>query len=518
MLSFRLVHCFARVLLVLLCCNSISSAAQTPAAASNVYNIRQYGAVGDGKALDSPAINAAIAAAAKAGGGMVYLPAGNYLSGAVRLKSNISLYLEQGATLIATADNAAAVYDQAEPSVNTKYQDSGHSHWHDGLIWGEDLHDVSILGPGKIWGKGLLKDWEKDAKLANKAISLLRCRNVIIRDVTLQHGGWFAILATGVDNLTIDNLKIDTNRDGMDIDCCRNVRISNCSVNSPYDDGICLKSTYALGQARATENVTITNCQVSGYDEGTFLDGTYQRSENAEYKRYPTGRIKFGTESNGGFKNITISNCVFSYCRGLALETVDGGLLEDVAISNITMRDIVNAPFFLYLGARMRGPEGVPVGELRRISISNVVVYNANPDYASIIAGVPGHPVDDVRLDNIRIYYQGGGTPEQATRTIPEAEKKYPEPSMFGPVSAYGFYIRHARNLKVSGVEVSFLSKEARPAFVLDDVQRADFHNIQAQKSSTGQTMTLKNVTDFQLRQSPGLKDQQLKKATNHTL
>ena len=476
------------------------------------YNIRTYGAVGDGKALDSRAINAAIEAAAQAGGGMVYVPAGDYLSGAIHLKSNISLYLEQGATIIATAENPATAYDQAEPSVNTTYQDSGHSHWHDGLIWGENLHDISILGPGKIWGKGLLKDWEKDAKKANKAISLLKCRNVLIRDVTLQHGGWFAILATGVDNLTIDNLKIDTNRDGMDIDCCRNVRISNCAVNSPYDDGICLKSTYALGLARATENVTITNCQVSGYDEGTYLDGTYQRTESPEYKLHPTGRIKFGTESNGGFKNITISNCVFDYCRGLALETVDGGLLEDVTINNITMRDVVNSPIFLFLGARMRGPAGVPVGELRRIIISNVMVYNADPSFASIIAGVPGHPVEDVRLSNIRIYYKGGGTTEQANRTIPEAEKKYPEPSMFGATPAYGFYIRHAKNVKLTDVEVSYLNEEARPALVLDDVQQADLRNVTAQQGGDGKTLVLKNVTDFQLNQSQGLKDQKVKK------
>src|SRR5262249_32199540 len=151
----------------------------------------------------------------------------------------------------------------------------------------------------------------------------------------------------------IDNLKIDTNRDGLDIDCCQNVRVSNCTVNSPTDDGICPKSSFGLGYARATENVTITNCQVSGYDMGSLLDGTFKRTPS----RYtPTGRIKFGTESNGGFKNITISNCVFSYCRGLALETVDGGFLEDVTISNITMRDITNAAFFLRLGDRARGP------------------------------------------------------------------------------------------------------------------------------------------------------------------
>ena len=150
----------------------------------------------------------------------------------------------------------------------------------------------------------------------NKSISLKLCRNVIIRDITILHGGHFAILATGVDNLTIDNIKIDTNRDGIDVDACKNVRISNCTVNSPFDDGICPKSSFALGYARATENVTITNCQVSGYDEGTLLDGTYKREfRNANGTFSPTGRIRFGTESNGGFKNITVSNCVFDYSR-----------------------------------------------------------------------------------------------------------------------------------------------------------------------------------------------------------
>ena len=163
--------------------------------------------------------------------------------------------------------------------------------------------------------------------------SLKLCRNVVIKDITLYMGGHFALLATGVDNLTIDNVKVDTNRDGFDIDLCRNVRISNCSVNSPQDDGIVLKSSYALGFARPTENVTITNCQLSGYDPGTFLDGTFKRTlERAPDRDGPTGRIKFGTESNGGFRNISISNCVFDRSRGIAIETVDGGPVEDVEI------------------------------------------------------------------------------------------------------------------------------------------------------------------------------------------
>jgi polygalacturonase len=204
---------------------------------------------------------------------------------------------------------------------------------------------------------------------AAKAISLKLCRNVIIKDVSILQGGWFGILATGVDNLTIDDVKIDTNRDGMDIDSSRNVHISNCSVNSPHDDGICLRADYALSFFRDVENVTITNCMVSGFDTGTFLDGTYQRKLfDKPNSPGPTGRIKFGTESSGGFKNITISNSVFDYCRGLALETVDGGHLENVTISNVTMRDIANAPIFLRLGSRLRSPEGTPVGYLRRIN------------------------------------------------------------------------------------------------------------------------------------------------------
>jgi polygalacturonase len=176
------------------------------------------------------------------------------------------------------------------------------------------------------------------------------------------------------------------------------VRISNCSVNLPNDDAIVLKSSFALGYASATENVTISNCLVSGYDIGSMLDATYKTTvKEAPDHDGPTGRLKLGTESNGGFKNITISNIVFDHCRGLALETVDGGLLVDVTITNITMRDVVNAPLFLRLGSRMRGPKGVSVGELRTINISNIVVWNADPRYASIIAGIPGHDVEDVR-------------------------------------------------------------------------------------------------------------------------
>ncbi len=461
--------------------------------AGAVYNVRVFGAMGDGLVNDRDAIEKAIDAAAVAGGGTVYFPAGNYLCGTIHLKSNISLYIDQGAALIA----AATGYDPPEPNAFEQYQDFGHSHWMNSLLYGEGLHDISILGPGLIWGKGLTRSTNVPQGGGNKTIALKLCRNVTIRDVSVLHGGHFALLATGVDNLTLDNLKIDTDRDGFDIDCCKNVRVSNCTVNSPFDDGICLKSSFGLGYARATENVTITNCQVSGYDLGTLLDGTFERN----YKHYSdsttTGRIKMGTESNGGFKNVTITNCVFDYSRGLALETVDGGVLEDVTISNITMRDIVNAPIFIRLGARMRGPDTIPVGVCRRILLSNIVIYNADYRHGAIISGLPGHPIEDLRMNNIRIYYKGGGTADLASRVVPEFEKDYPEPYRFGKMPAYGFFVRHVRQLDMRDVEVSYLSPEERPAYILEDVDGAVLDHVVGERTGSGEPIVLKQVKGY---------------------
>ncbi|MDF2432130.1 MAG: hypothetical protein JWP44_1761 [Mucilaginibacter sp.] len=494
------------VLIIILASTNLAGA--TPVTS---FNVKDFGAIGDGKTLDSKAINKTIDTAAAAGGGTVYLPAGNYLSGSIHLKSNISLFLDQGATLIAAPVTTENGYDDEEASANTLYQDSGHSHWHNSLIWGENLHDISILGQGTIWGKGLHKDYVKGKQTANKAIALYLCRNVNIRDISILHGGWFAILATGVDNLTIDNVKLDTNRDGMDIDCCRNVHVSNCSVNSPYDDGICLKSTFGLGFARATENVTITNCEVSGFDEGSFLDGTYKRTKNAQYGTSPTGRIKFGTESNGGFKNISISNCIFNYCRGLALETVDGGLLEDVTINNITMRDIVNAPIFLRLASRMRGPENVPVGELRRVMISNIVAYNVEPGQGVLISGIPGHPIKDINIHDVKIYFKGGGTTAQAEHAVPEMEKGYPEPGSFGVLPAYGFFIRHVEGLKLDNIELRFLNDEQRPAFIFDDVKTGELRFERAVVFGNIPPVSIKNCEDLNVFQSLNLNNGALK-------
>jgi len=479
-----------------------------------VFNVKDSGAKGDGLTPDTKTINETIDKAAHAGGGTVYFPAGNYLAGSIHLKSNVALYIGPGATIIAAPEENISEYDKPEDKIDNMYEDFGHRHWHNSLIWGENLHDISIIGPGTIWGKGLVRNNKgEDDIRPNKSISLYQCRNVILRDVTLYHAGWFAILATGVDNLTIDNLKIDTNRDGMDIDCCQNVRISNCSVNSPKDDGICLKSSFGLGFARSTENVTITNCQLSGYDEGSFLDGTYKRSGGA-----PIGRIKFGTESNGGFRNITISNCVFDYCRGLAMEAVDGAYLENVAINNITMRDVMNSPIYLCIGSRMRGPEGTPPGKVRRVIISNIIAYNVDSASSAIITGIEGSEIEDVTLKNIIIYYKGGGTREQAARAVPDLDKTYPEPDKYGVMPTYGFYVRNVKGIKFDNIDLHVLHKDARPAFYLDGVTDADFRFVTAPEVAGSRAIHLVNSRNINLFRSLNVEDKLIKEAENNDL
>src|ERR1700744_4232400 len=486
-----------------------AAGATHPAALSGAFfDIRRYGATGDGKTLDTKAIQSAIDAAERAGGGTVLFPAGTYASYSIHLKSNVALYLDQGATLLAASvpleGTTTGGYDAAESQGAWEpYQDYGHNHWHNSLLWGENLHDISILGPGRIWGKGLSRGWDKeptnlpDARkpgVGKKTIALKRCRNVTLRDFQILQGGWFGILATGVDNMTIDNLRIDTNRDGMDIDCCRNVRVSNCTVNSPHDDGICPKSSFALGYARATENVTITNCFVTGnYEVGSVLDGTWKPMP-ASFADHATGRIKCGTESNGGFRNITISNCVFESCKGFALETADGAVVEDIVFSNIAMRNVFRSPIFLYLGSRMRGPKDAQPGILRRVVLSNIVSSHAG-QLPSLMVGIRERPTEDIKISDVYLHQQGGGDAAMAAIDPSIKDNAYPEPTMFGDLPATGFYLRHVRNLEVSNVEVATEAADARAAFCLQDVDGADFFRVRVPRGSTA--FDLRSASNF---------------------
>jgi polygalacturonase len=337
-------------------------------------------------------------------------------------------------------------------------------------------------------------------RIGNKAIALKLCKNVVIRDVTIFHGGHFAILVTGCDNLTIDGVTIDTNRDGMDLDCCRNTIVSNCRVNSPRDDGICPKSTMALGEMRLTENLTIVNCQVSGFVEGTLLDGTMKPSGRG------LGRIKFGTEASGGFRNCTVANCTFRSCRGLALEEVDGGILENITVNNLSMTDVPDYAIYLTTGKRNRAPDVKQPSRMKNILISNVIADGVGKLSGVQIMGLPEQPIEGVRIENVRLISHGGGTKEDAARQPKELGAGYPEPSEISTLPAYGIFARHVKDLELADIHLNFQEQDLRPAMKFADVDGLEIDNVKPQVADGVKPAEFAvDVKNLVIRNSPAL-------------
>jgi polygalacturonase len=456
------------------------------------------------EALATDAINAAIVHAHGRGGGEVVLPAGRHLSFSIRLLSGVTLRLEEGCVLEAAAPAIhGGAYDPAEPNPHDLWQDFGHSHWHNSLIWAEDAEDIAIVGPGRIDGLGLTREgpgsrWKKQAGefplsmaglsaeamaelspqveamagLGNKAIALKRVKRARIEGLTIFRGGHFAVLATGCEDLILRDLIVDTNRDGLDIDACRRVLVSGCRVNTPNDDAIVLKSSLALGERIPIQDVTIEHCEVSGFDPGAMLDGTFGRTQlvSPDQDRV-TGRIKLGTESNGGFQNVTIRDCRFVRSRGLALEVVDGGTMENIVCERLHLSEVTTAPIFLRVGDRRRGPEGTPLGAMRNIVLRDIEAFDILPDYAATIAGLPDSPIQNVTLENIRLSYRGGGPAEWAERRPGDLPEAYPEPSMFGPSPVHGLWARHVDGLKIENLTIETTTPDARPERLLENVR-----------------------------------------------
>ena len=429
----------------------------------NLVSIKSCGAVGDGKALETAAIQKAVDAVHSAGGGTVYFPAGKYLSGTILLKSNVALHLERGAVLLGSPDSTQ--YKEFWPGFRS-YTDNYVSK---ALIYAEGQENIGITGYGTIDGKGENWQW-RDYGTRPYVIRFVECRHVNIENVRMRNSPMWMQQYLGCEFVSIRGIHVwnhsTYNNDMIDIDCCRNVTISDCWGDSD-DDALTLKST----GPRATENVTITNCVLGSR----------------------CNAIKMGTESTGGFKNITISNCTvnshhtgkgfYGYnlgSTGISLEMVDGGSLENITISNITIKG-VRSPLFLRLGNRARpytkGVEKPGVGTFRNVVISNIIATELDTFGCSIL-GIPGHPIENVTLSNIRIRFPGGGTIEDAERELPEQEDGYPDASRFGRLPAWGFYCRHVRGLRMSDIDLECESEDRRPILYFDDVRDLDLSGI----------------------------------------
>jgi hypothetical protein len=425
-------------------CAGSSSAATDPAGASNV---RSFGAAGDGARLDTPSLQAAIDACGAAGGGTVLVPPGAYLTGTLFLRSRVVLHLTPGAVLRASLD--LTHYPPVTPrtrSYTDRYENRS-------LIYGEDLDDIAVTGGGVIDGRGA--GFLGGYKERPSGIRIVSCRGVTFQGVTLRNSPAWMQHYLACDRLTLRDLTVETrrkiqNNDGVDIDSCQDVVVSGCRINCG-DDALCLKSTLH----RPCRNVVISDCVVSGVCNG----------------------IKFGTESIGGFENIAISNCVVqNTCQGgISLATVDGGNMTGISVANVIM-DRVGVPIFLRLGARGRRvlandpPE--PVGQLRDVTIRNVVARAFEP-IASSLTGLPGHELQNITIEDVRLHYAPEAAPS-IPEQVPERPAAYPEYRMLGDLPAFGLYCRHIRNLVLRNIELSVESQDARPALWCEDVRGLD--------------------------------------------
>jgi Glycosyl hydrolases family 28/Pectate lyase superfamily protein len=427
-------------------------------------SVRDHGARGDGKANDTAANQRAIDAAAP--GGVVLFPPGDYVSGTLHLRDHLVLRLAAGATLIASPNDAD--FDPYEKLEYKSFADRETTDFSFALLQGRGLQHLSIIGPGRI-------DGNRRARGGPKPIALKQCRDVTIRDLTLENAPNYNISLLGCDHVDIKGVIIRNGyADGIDPDCCRYVRIAGCRVES-RDDAIVLKSSLALGVRRSTEHVVVTDCDLVNVRNG----------------------LKIGTESCGDFRNIVFRNCTLSGraeipnpfdvrpfpSAGVSLQNVDGGRLEHVVVLGIRMTNI-RAPIFVRLGERGQGQAVPAAGALTKITIADLVATGA--EWTSSITGIPGHDVSDIALSDIRISGKGGGDAALLSRPVPEREREYPDAARFRNLPAYGLYCRHVTRLRVERTTLTVGEPDPRPALMLDDVREATVKSLVATAPTDG--------------------------------
>ena len=490
---------------------AFTSAAAQDGRGLPVHDVRSFGATGDGTALDSPAINRAVDAANAGGGGTVYVGPGVYRCGTVVLKSNVTLYLEAGATLLGSTD----LQDYAAASDPHATGDANNRH----LIFARDAENVTLAGPGRVDGQGP-SYWSRDGRRQpadswgdvvtfdyqvrprpSPMVEFYNCTNLRVEGVRLENSaGWtlrpMACTNVFIRGITIHNPVYGPNCDGIDPTCCRDLTISDCHITTA-DDAICLKSEDVYGNpVGASRNITITNCFLTGCCNG----------------------LKFGTATYGGFENVTASNLVIAngdvpvnqrVIAGIAIEMVDGGYVDGVTISNVRMQR-VRSPIFIHLGAR-HGPATTgrattgPAADagrgrsfIRGVMIDNV--HASGSIMTGSVTGMPGNAVEDVTISNLRVDSDEAGmfppqTAAATSRPVPELPRPYPEARMFGRLPAHGLYARHVDGLRLRNVEFTAAANETRPAVVADDVRRLDVDGLRATAVvDGGPLLRLRNV------------------------
>ena len=446
--------------------------------ASKIYNVLEYGAKNDGVTLNTKAVQAAIDDCAANGGGTVLFAEGDYVLSTVFLKSNVRVLVDKTARVLGALEFDDYRFHEAIDY--PAYQDQSHTYFDCSMFVGKNCENISITGEGSIDMRSV---WDEENKRdivhrGPKCIALKECKNVEISGLEIKNATDLAVYFAGCENVDIHGLKLQVYIDGISPDNSKNVKISNCDIDCG-DDGIVFKSSYTLNRLDVCRNISVRNCRVKSR----------------------CSAIKFGTETNGGFYDINVENIDVRETRitGIAIESVDGAVIDGLTLKNIRMRN-VGAPIFIHLGQRMRGPEGLRVGRIRNVTLENItaegpyipyeaIAWNyasfkandtlqypwsmdsvpAEEQFTSNICGLKGIPLENITLRNVSLTLEGGI--EKFDPTVPDKAPEYPEVFVYGrELPAKGIYFRHINGLTLENVKISTYNPDAREDFVFDDV------------------------------------------------
>jgi polygalacturonase len=446
-------------------------------------NVRDFGARGDGRSNDTAAVNAAIEKCSANGGGTVTLPRGVYLAASIHARSNVRLRLDSDALITGAGDG----YDQPELNPYDAFQDFGHSHFHDALLWGEHIENFAIVG-GRIDGGRLVADNPKPGQ-GDKVIALKSSRRLLFQNVVHRTGAHFVYLLNDCDQVTIDHVTIQQSRDGVNLVSCRNVNVDGCKIVGCGDDAIALKSDYALGKKISSANLRISNCYL-------------ETAGNA---------MQIGSETVGDLRDIAFSDVEVGRAEksAIGITSADGALIENVSYSRVKVKNAA-CPIYLRVNHRLRsGEASKQIGHIRNVTIEDFTATHFQaprdvPVSPGILVGKPESLIEAVTLQNVTIVSAGGGK-QPTTFSAPQPKGRPHKSFAFAPAAA--LFVSYASDLRFEGVRCSYDRAEARPTLVALDVDGLYLHKFEAAKTGS-ELLHLQRVGRLSIRESPPLRDQ----------